>query len=469
MIDLLIVQKSSFPSFGVMSISAVLKKNGFSCDLILASEEKDLKKAILEKNPLLLGFPTITGEHKWVLEMAQKAKNEGILTILGGPHPTYYPEVINQKGVDIIVRGEAEYAILELISALKTKKDYTKIKNLWVKKDGQIFKNEMRPLIYDLDSLPTFDREIYYKYSFLRKASVKQFLTGRGCPYACTFCANNLLRKIYQKKGKYLRRRSPEKVIGEMKEVRQKYGMRTLSFTDDNFASDPIWLSEFLPRYKKEIGLPFMCNLTANLVTDKLIRDLKKAGCYGVSMGIETGNEKLRMEILKKHISNQEILQAGKIIKKHGLLLKTYNILCLPGETLENAFETILLNAAIKPDHTSCSLLQPYPKYEITEYAIKNGYLPPNFGVDDVYDSIYKDSPIRLKDKKEISNLQTFFFLTVKYPKMIPLVKFLIKFPPNRLYKFFSELLYGFYMSKVHKLTLSDMIRYALHIDAFKV
>ncbi|NIM47625.1 MAG: radical SAM protein [Candidatus Aenigmarchaeota archaeon] len=472
MIDFLFVQKSPFPSFGPMFISAVLKKNGYNCDLILASEEKDLIKTILDKKPLIVSFPTITGEHKWILETAReiKKKSKGrILTLLGGPHPTYYPEIIKEKGVDIISLGESEDAILELICALKNKKDIKKIMNLWIKENDKIYKNEIRPLVYDLDNLPFPDREIYYKYDFLKKASVKQFLTGRGCPYSCTFCANNLLRKIYQGKGRYIRRRSPDNVISEMKDVRKKYGMKTLSFTDDNFISNQVWLDEFLPKYKKEINLPFMCNVTANLVTESLIKKLKSAGCYGVSMGIESGNEKLRKEILGKYITNSQILSAGKTIKKYKLILKTYNILCLPGETVESAFETILLNAAIRPDHTSCSLLQPYPKYDITEFAKKNNYLPRNFDVDDVFDSIYSDSPINVSNKNQIKNLQTFFFIAVKYPKLIPLIRMLIKLPPNFVYKWLAKLFYGFYMSRVHKLTLLDIVRYAIHCDPFKI
>lgn len=471
MTDFLFVQKSSFPSFGPMFISAVLKKNGYCCDLVLANEERDLVKAILDKKPLVVGFPTITGEHRWVLEIARKIKkkNKRILTLLGGPHPTYYPEVIKEKGVDIISLGESEDAILELICALKNKKNIKKIKNLWVKENDRIYKNEIRPLACDLDKLPFPDRKIYYHYDFLKKASVKQFLTGRGCPYSCTFCANNLLRKIYKDKGQYIRRRSSESIISEIKDVREKYGMKTLSFTDDNFISNQEWLSEFLPKYKKEISLPFMCNVTANLVNESLVKKLKSSGCYGVSMGIESGNEKLRKEILGKYITNNQVIRAGKIIKKYKLILKTYNILCLPGETIENAFETVLLNAAIKPDHTSCSLLQPYPKYDITEFAKENNYLPKNFGTSDVFDSIYSDSPIDIKNKKQIKNLQTFFFIAVRYPKLIPLIRVLIKLPPNFAYRWVAKLFYGFYMSRVHKLTLLDMVRYAIHCDPFKI
>ncbi len=472
MIDFLFVQKSAFCSFGPMFISAVLKKNGYSCDLILVSEEKDLISAVLEKSPKMISFPTITGEHKWVLDTAKeiKKKNKDILILLGGPHPTYYPEeTILEEGVDIIALGEAEYAILELVKSLNNKKEIENIKNLWIKKDGKIYRNEIRPLVEDLDNLPFPDRKIYYKYDFLKKASVKQFLTGRGCPYSCTFCANNLLRRIYQGKGRYLRRRSPDNVISEMKQVREKYGMKTLSFTDDNFVSDRLWLDEFLPQYKKEINLPFMCNVTANLVTEDLIKKLKSTGCYGVSMGVESGNEKLREKVLGKHITNKQILEAGRIIKKYNLILKTYNILCLPGETLEAAWETVMLNAKIKPDHTSCSLLQPYPLYQITEYAKENNYLPKDFGINDVYDSIYSDSPINIKDKKQIRNLQTFFFIAVRHPGLIPLVKLLIKLPPNFAYRWVAKLFYGFYMSRVHKLTFMDKVRYAIHCDPFKI
>lgn len=467
---LVFIQRSAFPHFGVMSISSLLKSKGHKCDLILASEEKDLLGKISELSPDIVGFPCITGEHKWVLDIALKVKNLGITTLIGGPHPTYYPEeVITEKGVDMLAIGEADYACLELLDNLQEKKDITTIKNLWIKKDDKIFKNEVRDLVSDLDELPHPDREIYYKYPFLEKSSVKQFLTGRGCPYLCTFCSNHLLQKIYKGKGSFIRRVSPSKIIEEIKSVREKHDLKTVSFTDDVFIMSKQWLDEFLPMYKKEINIPFMCNVRVNLVTEEVIKQIKDHGCYGVAMGVESGNPHLRNVVLKKDITNEQIINAAKIIKKNGLKLKAFNMLGLPGETFENALETVELNIKIKPDFAPCSLLEPYPEYEITKYAIEKGYLRKDFGINDVAESIYLPSAISIKDSDKIVNLQSFFFIAVKYPALLPLIKYLVRCKPNFFYRFVIKFVYGYYMSKVHRLTVADIIRYSLHINALQV
>lgn len=455
---------------GVMSLAAVIKEAGWEADLVLPEEENIFRK-VAEFRPDVAAFPVFTGEHQWVLKTARqlKKRHTQVFILLGGPHPTYYPEIIQEKGIDAIIRGEAEGAVLDLLGALEKKRPLLKIKNLWLKKDKKIYKNPLRPLVEDLDSLPLPDREIYYQYDFLRKASVKQFLSGRGCPYNCTFCSNHLLRKMYNGKGKYLRRHLPARVIREIKEVEEKYGFAVISFTDDVFVSDKVWLSEFLSLYKKEIQVPFMVNVTAHSLDEETAKMLSKAGCYGVAMGVESGNEELRFKVLKKFITNEQIIESGRLAKKYGLKLKTYNILSLPGETWENVWETVKINQAIKPESATASLLQPYPNYEITKLAIKNGLLPKTFDVEDVGESIYLSSPIRLPQKREFENLQRFFPLVVAFPWATPLVKRLIKLPPNPLFTFLGRVFYGLFMSRVHRLTWGDVIRYFRHMDPFKV
>ena len=466
----LFVQKSAFPSAGVMSLAAVVKKAGWQADLVLPEEENIFKK-VGKLKPEIVALPVFTGEHQWVLETARKLKrqNPKIFILLGGPHPTYYPEIIKAKGIDAVIRGEAEGAILDLLNALEKKRPLTKIKNLWWKKGKKIYKNPLRPLIEDLDLLPLPDREIYYKYDFLRKASVKQFLSSRGCPYACTFCSNHLLRKMYKNKGRYLRRHSPQRMIKEIKEVYSKYGFETVSFSDDVFTAHKDWLMEFLPIFKKEIGVPFMVNVTAHCLDEELARMLAKAGCWGIAMGVESGSQEIRFEVLKKFITNEQIIESGKLAKKYGLKLKTYNILSLPGETLKEAWETVKINQMIKPDSATASLLQPFPGYEITSYAQKYGFLPRNFDVEDVGESIYLSSPINSPQKRELENLQRFFPLVVEFPWMGLVVERLIKLPPNPIFTFLGRAFYGLFMSRVHHLTWGDAIRYLRHMDPFKV
>jgi len=467
----LFVQKNSFPAAGPMVISALLKKHGHSVDLLLAGEEKKLVRKIIEVNPDILGIPCFTDQYMWPVKIFRqvKRKNPKILTLLGGPHPTYYPDIIKMDGVDAIARGESEYAILEMMERLKKGESLRGIEGIWLKLDSAIEKNEIACLPPDLDELPLPDREIYYKYKFLRDVSVKQFLSGRGCPFQCSFCANNILKKLYRGKGKFLRRRDPEGVVREILDVKKKYGLKTVSFTDDVFIINEDWLKIFLPLYKKSVGLPFMCNVTANLVTESIVQLLKENGCYGVSMGIESGNEKIRREVLQKNISNDQIVGAANLVKKHGLILKTYNILCLPEETVQDALDTLELNAKIKSDFAACSLLQPYPDYDITEYAKKRNFLPADYGLKNIGGGIYRSSPLAIKDKNKFVNLQKLFFLGVKIPWTIPLIKKLIKFPPNIFFGFVGKAMYGLFMSRVHRLTWKDILNYALHVDPYDV
>lgn len=467
----LFVQKSAFPAAGPMIISALLKKHNFEVDLLLAGEEKNLMQSIQKAKPDIVGIPCFTGQHHWAVRTCQQIKKglPEVKTILGGPHPTYYPDVIIEPGVDMIARGEAEYAVLELMRKLQNKEEFNAVQNLWIKNGNEIIKNEMAGLTENLDELPLPDREIYYQYQFLQRVSVKQFLSGRGCPYHCAFCANNILRKIYKDKGHFLRRRSPAGVVQEILDVKQKYGLRTASFTDDVFVTDKEWLKKFLPLFKIKVGIPFMCNVTANLVDEETVLILKENGCYGISMGVESGNQDIRFKVLKKYITDDRILNAGRLAKEHNLILKTYNILCLPEETIDKAVGTMELNAKIKSDFAACSLLQPFPKYDITEYAKEHGFLAPDYDIKDVKGGIYRYSPINLPNKNQFVNLQKLFFLGVKLPWLIPLIKKLIKFPPNFVFNLLGRAMYGIFMSRVHRLTIKDMINYALHIDPYDV
>jgi anaerobic magnesium-protoporphyrin IX monomethyl ester cyclase len=468
----LFIQKNSFPAAGPMIISALLKKHRFGVDLILyAEEKKHLLRTIAKASPDIVGIPCFTGQQEWAVRLCRKIKKRfpEIITLLGGPHPTYYPDIISEPGVDIVARGETEYALLELMQKLQNKESIDNIKNLWIKKDGRKIKNEMDCLPENLDDLPLPDREIYYKYKFLRRVSAKQFLSGRGCPFQCTFCANNILKKIYRGKGKFVRRRNPEGVVEEILDVKKRYGLKTASFTDDVFITDLEWLKKFLPLYKEKVGLPFACNITANLITEEIASLLKNNCCYAVSMGVESGDEEIRYKVMGKFISNKQIIEAARIVKKNGLILKTYNIICLPEETIEKAIGTMKLNAKIKSDFASCSLLQPFPDYDITEYAIEHNFLPSDFGIKDVSGNIYRSSPILLPEKNQYANLQTFFFIGTKMPWTIPLIRKLIKLPPNFIFKLAGRVMYGLYMSRIHRLTISDILNYAMHIDPYDV
>jgi radical SAM superfamily enzyme YgiQ (UPF0313 family) len=470
---ILFLQNSAFPMQGIMCLSAQLKKAGHDTSLFLTGEEKNnLQQQIIHLKPDIAAFSIITGHHHQYYRLAQICQSMGIRTLAGGPHPTFYPEdVARHPEIDYWISGEAEYAMVELITALSQNTPINNIANVSGRINGNYFSNPVRPYINNLDSLEFPDRDIYFtRYPFLAKASVKQFMSSRGCPYQCSFCANHLQHRLYRGKGPIVRRRSAISFISEIAAIRSTWGFRKITFSDDVFIMDRNWLEEFLPMFKREIGVPFMCNVRVNLVKNELIHYLKEHGCFGVSMGVESGNDFFRNTILKKNISRQQILKAGEIINNHKLGLKTYNMIGLPGETLETAMETVKLNALLKPGFSACSFLEPFPKYDVTRYCQKNGYLKKDFSLADITPSIYEESKIKYNDRKKISNLQTFFFLSVKFPFLIKLVETkLVNFSPNLFFRFIARVVYGISMSRVHRLGIMDIIRYALHIDPFQV
>jgi hypothetical protein len=235
-----------------------------------------------------------------------------------------------------------------------------------------------------------------------------------------------------------------------------------VSFTDDVFTLDKKWLTRFLTMYRdifwKQERIPFICNTRYDIFDSELAEMLVGAGCYGVEMGIESGVLELRSKVLGKgDRPNERIVVAAMTAKRYGLKLKTYNIIGIPGETFEDAMQTVKLNQQLKADQTSCSYMTPYPKYDIA------GHYPEGTVVTS---SIYQ--PGKWLDKR-IVNLQTFFFILVKMPWLEGLVRKLCNWKPNRVFRWLALGVYGLFMARVHRLTVGDVWRYVRHIKPERI
>jgi len=356
--------------------------------------------------------------------------------------------------------GESDYTFLELVNRLEKREDTTNIQGIWTKKDGLIFKNEIEPLEENLDELPFPDRELYYnKYKFLRDMPTKRFLTSRGCPYQCTFCFNHVYLQIYRGKGRWVRKRSVNNLIKEIKEVKIKYGIKTVRFSDDTFAMNKQWLKEFLIKYKKEINLPFTFLFVAGEIDEEIAKLAKQAKCSSAYFGIESGNEHIRMKILKKPVKNQAIIETARLLRKYKIKFGTYNMVGMPTETLKDAFKTIKLNAKIKVNFPTCSIIQPYPGTKLFEYCVDHNLIEEGYTPNDII-TMYEKSVLKIKDKKQIENLHRFFYLGCKFPSTIPLIRQLIKLPKNPIFKLI------FMASLAHRSINSMNIGL---IDAFKL
>lgn len=221
-------------------------------------------------------------------------------------------------------------------------------------------------------------------------------------------------------------------MIDEILSVKGKYKLKTVMFGDDTFVVNLPWVLKFLKAYREQVGLPFICQLRANLINDEIVKALSEAGCTIVFFGVESGNEYIRNKILKKGVSNQQIVKTGRLLHKYGIKFRTYNMFGMPGESIRQAFDTVHINQAMKTNFPYSSLLHPYPKTELWDMLVANNAISSEFSPDDVSQSYWSKSPI--KQSKEIVNLQRLFFFAVKFPVFEPVIKKMIKFRPNRVY-----------------------------------
>jgi len=462
MAKILFVQNVPFEFMGPMYLSALLKKHGHECRLVIVSEEADYLGRVAAFDPDLIAFSTMTGPHKWVLETAATIKRSlNRPVILGGPHPTFFPEVIYEPSVDMICVGEGEFAALELADNLDRGRDISAIQNLWIKRDGKIFKNGLRPLTEDLDVLPFPDRSLYDGCRILRSVPAMKFLTGRGCPHRCAFCFNHSYNELYRGLGRAVRKRNIDHLIAEIRETARAYHLELVRFPDDSFTGHRAWLLEFLGRYKDEIGLPFTGLARANELDEDVVAALKASGCLNVFFGVETGNEDLRNRVLKKNLTNGQLTEAARLLRRYGVRFGTYNMFGLPGETLAMAFETIRLNHRLGPDYTINNMFQPYPRTEIVDYAVEQGFLDAR---SEYLETMNEGSLMTLADIGRITNLCRFAQTAVRHPRWLPIIKMLIKLPPNRAFKLIYDATSAPAMKSNLNLSWLNVVRWGLRL-----
>ena len=413
---------------GLMQISALLKQHGHVCGALDLAEETDLVAAVRERDPQLLAFSAISGLHRRLVCASQKImKKLDVLSIFGGPHPTYFPEMIEEEGVDVICRGEGEYPMLELVETMEAGRDFATIPNLWVKRDGQIHRNQLRPFVHDLDDLPWPDRELFNAFSQLHAGDARSFMGGRGCPYDCTFCFNHVARKLAQ--GRYVRWRSVENLVGELKAVKERYGMRFVSFHDDIFVLRIDWLEELSARYRREIGLPFLCNVRADLVTDHVSQVLASAGCAYAVMGLEAGNDHIRTAVLNKNISQAQFTNACRSLRAHGIKVVTQNMFGLPFETIDSALDTVGLNVICQPYWANVHFYVPYPRTQLSELAVEEGFFQAMDmeSIPEGFTTELSSVNLILPEGRQIEQLARLTNLCIRVPLFYPLVRFLFK------------------------------------------
>jgi len=465
MVRIVLVQYWLFDHLGIMTIAAYLKKKGHEVTILVKHEEGKFLKKIEKLKPDIVGFTCTTGIHVFALKDIREIKNilPETLTLIGGNKPTFEPDIINEEGVDVICRGEGELAFEELCGCIADSKDFTRVKNLWVKKDGKIYKNEIRPLIQNLDSLPYPDREHYNSYKILRTNPARAVTIGRGCVFNCSFCSNGSWRNLYKGKGGWVRKRSISHVIEEIKEIRQNHFTKYISFEDDDFLDDDEWITEFLTTYAKEVKLPFACLARFDNVTEKRCKLLKEAGCYLLQLGIDSGNEEIRQKLLNKCLPDEKIIESAALLKKYNVKFRTYNILGFPGETTEEALDTLEINKKIHTDFPTAFIWQPYSETALAMTLTEEEKKEMDYV--DLPPSLFSKSIVNAENKQEIESLQKLFGVlartTTSREFALRLVKLKFLYPVYHcIYKF----AYLIDIARIYRINIFRALGYGLKL-----
>ena len=377
-------------SIGVAQLSGALRQAGHDTRIIHVCEWLDypfdverIESEVREYGPDLIAVSTGFPHYPEMRETGARLRATLDRPIVfGGIHTTLNTQSVMQENpwLDFANVGEGDDSLLDLVAALNSSRDTKQIPNVWARNNGTIIRNPSRRL-KDITVLPWMDLANWQfeRITENRRGWVNVYM-NRGCPYRCTYCHNNGVARILQESFKtptssngdlgYLRLRGIDDMIGELKAIMEKYDcVRAFSFNDDTFTMDQEYMKTFLLRYKREIGIPFVCNTTVLDVDREMLEIMKEANCDLVRFGVETATTRIKKSVLKRDFSNRKTEEVFRTCRDIGLRSFAFNLLANPTETREEMNETLRLNATLLPDGLKVSLGYPFPGTEYHDIA----------------------------------------------------------------------------------------------------
>lgn len=423
---------------GPAYLLAAAKKAGHEGDALILNNTASPFDDIQDYQPHVIAYSAVTGTHQRYFEFNKRIKEyfPDVYTIMGGAHPTYYPECVKYQPIDAVCMGEGEGAFVELLDRLaggEKGESLYDIKNLGFP-NGQI--NLKRPLIGDIDSLPLPDRDsIFRKAPAMAAFPLKTFMTSRGCPFQCSYCFESALKKMYRDdkafgerkelgknrgfSGKYERRHSVDRVIDEILDLKKRWPVEFIKFEDDLFvlAKEDPWLEEFAERYPREVGIPFNALVRVDSINETMARLLKQAGCVSLNIAIDSANLDVRKRVVHKNFTNEKIIDNFKLLERYGINVFNNMILGLPPFEPEQSWSIIQddkyaidLEIASGVKFSSRSILVPYPGTEIGKWCEQKGYFKMN--VDEFGESLLERSPLNCFSEEQQDVMKNILYLS---------------------------------------------------------
>lgn len=418
---------------GMLYLSRVMKDAGHTVDMI--QDDIDSADVYLQRNHVdLIMYSVTTGEHHWFINRNKELKKKHkFIAVVGGPHFTFFPEQgFSDPYIDFVIQGPGERVILDILEG-KTKEKLVK-----------------GPLPHDVNAIPFPDRSILYKYDEFGKAKMKRFIACRDCPNSCTYCFNHIFHSLYRdERHKFFQIVSADRMIAEIKDTREKYGLGLVYFNDDDLARNHNWLFEFCEKYKKKIGLPFCGSIRADSADNDTLKIMADAGCSFLNIALESANPQTQIFLRRGNITNKQIENACNACKSLGIKIRLQNMIGLPVEDpLKDALETLKYNQMIDPTDSWAAIFQPFAKTELWKHCVQKGLM----NKDTECMNFYEDTVLSIPDAEKINRLHKWWFFLVKHQVPMDLVHILLELPltkaqkkelQNFRWKVGAKLLYG--------------------------
>lgn len=352
-----------YPSLGLLTLGAYLRERGIEAalvDLTFARDTHAVVDRLRAFRPDVVGVHTKTLTRDRAIEIAQLARAHGAYSVAGGPDSASRTSDYLAAGFDAVVPSEGEGALTDLARALLEHRDPGDVAGLVVQRGERVHRARPRPLLRDLDALPLpawdlVDMEAYLRTwersTGERRAAV---LTSRGCPFDCSWCSKPTF-------GRTFRQQSPERVIEELRALKERYRVDYVRFCDDVFGISRPWIDRLLKLLAEEhLDLRWECLARVDLLKPDLLRRMRSAGLERVYVGVESGSQKM-LDLMNRGTRLSQVERTAEALRREGIRQFWFLMLGFPGETLEDIEATLRLFRRFSPEEYSVSIAVPVP------------------------------------------------------------------------------------------------------------
>ncbi|MFH1510498.1 MAG: radical SAM protein [Candidatus Woesearchaeota archaeon] len=423
----------TLPPWAMLHVAAPLAEHGYSVCIIDQNTDLHWEKRLKQElgmETILVGVTAMTGSQlTYVIEFVKKVRSIAKVPVVwGGGHASVFPEqTIRSEHADIVVAGEGEETILELAWKLKEGSTIKDVQGIWHKENGQVRKNPERQFI-EMDMLPKIPYDLINPEKYIFKTSYAsrnfELCTSRGCTHGCKFCYNLCVNR--QK----WRAKSAERVVAELKNLVQNFDIDGLNWRDDNFFTDKKRVEEIC-RLMIQEGLLVKWHADARVdyfdsYDDDFINLMKKAGLRRLTLGVESGSQRI-LDQMKKDITTEQVLRVNEKLKKHRIQCMYHFSFGYPKETMDDARQTVILIDKLLKNNPEAgvwppSMYTPYPGTPMFEEAVKSGFTLPE-KLEDFSKFAWESSNLPWLKEEYAKKLEAAVYIITGYASRMPLSK----------------------------------------------